>query len=162
MPDAPVPAFTVRAAVPADAEAISDVRIASWRVAYAGMLSAAFLADLPDTAAIWRGAIERGHHVPVAELDGRVVGFAVARPCGDEHPVRDTELGLLYTLPETYGTGLGAALLDAALDGRPASLWVAERNVRAIAFYRKHGFEPDGERVIDPEIEDLAEIRMVR
>ena len=43
-----------------------------------------------------------------------------------------------------------------------AFLWVAELNPRAIAFYRKNRFEPDGERTVSAERENLVEIRMVR
>jgi len=64
---------------------------------------------------------------------------------------------------ETYrGLGLGALLLDAAIGSRAASLWVAAANSRAIGFYRRFGFAPDGAADVLPEWEDLPEIRMVR
>jgi len=40
-------------------------------------------------------------------------------------------------------------------------LWVADPNPRAQAFYRKHGFRPDGARKHDRDL-DIDEIRMVR
>jgi hypothetical protein len=39
----------------------------------------------------------------------------------------------------------GAALLDAVVGPHEsATLWVADTDPRAQAFYRKHGFVPDG------------------
>lgn len=157
-------AVVIRNALVEDAEAISELRIASWRSAYAGMLSPEFLASLPDTSANWRRGVERGLAIPVAERDGRLVGFAVAGSVreDDRDSGRELQLGLLYTLPEVFGTGVGQALLEAAIGEASAVLWVAEQNARAIAFYRRNGFEPDGRRKLDPDAEDLAEIRMVR
>lgn len=108
------------------------------------------LAD-PDTAP-----------VVVAEVDGEVVGFAQAAASRDEPPVRAEELSTLYLRAAQHGSGLGQALLDAVLAGRPASLWVAEENPRAIAFYRRNGFTPDGARQVDDAWEGLAEVRLVR
>jgi len=60
------------------------------------------------------------------------------------------EIARLYSDRSRHGQGLGARLLEAALDhvngaGRE-TVWLAvwERNVRARAFYAKHGFESVG------------------
>lgn len=72
------------------------------------------------------------------------------------------ELWALYILSSHYGTGLGQALLDAAIGTAPATLWVAEDNPRARSFYARNGFTPDGTRNVDAAADDLAEIRMTR
>ena len=56
--------------------------------------------------------------------------------------------------------GLGAALLDAVVrpDGT-ASLWVADPNPRAQAFYRKHRFDFDGAGRVEAGVREL---RMAR
>ena len=51
-------------------------------------------------------------------------------------------------------------LADAALGDDPASLWVLEDNPRARAFYRRHGFDPDG--AVKTHTVDGAAIREVR
>jgi len=52
------------------------------------------------------------------------------------------------------------ALLKAILDPEESvSLWVADPNPRAQAFYRKHGFIADGASQVDGGV---REIRMVR
>lgn len=157
--------IVVRPAVPDDAERIVDIRTTSWREAYAHLLSAEFLAALPaDPEPLRRGiATARRTTTHVAELDGEVVGFAIAGPPreGEEAP-RDLVLGLLYQYARVHGSGTGQALLDAALGDRPAYLWVAEDNPRAIAFYRRNGFVADGARKIEADWEDMIAIRMVR
>jgi ribosomal protein S18 acetylase RimI-like enzyme len=45
----------------------------------------------------------------------------------------------------------------------PVSLWVLEGNERAVRFYRRHGFVPDG--ATKPEVigdADVVELRLVR
>lgn len=156
--------FVIRAAVPDDAEAIVSVRVQSWRESYSHILSAEFLAAQGPTARVggWRRGIESGATIVVAEVDGEVQGFAAAgRPREDDAP-RDLELQLIYQLASLHGSGTGQALLDAALGDRPASLWVAELNPRAQAFYRRNGFEADGARTVAEEWENMSEIRMVR
>ena len=157
-------AYLIRAARLDDAEAIAAVRVQSWRDAYAHLLSAEFLAALDPTRGIgWlRSVIEGETSVVVAEVDGTVEGFAIAGPPTLDDPPRDLELGLIYQLPSLHGSGSGQALLDAVVADRPAYLWTAELNPRANAFYRRNGFEPDGTRKVEPEWENLAEIRMVR
>jgi RimJ/RimL family protein N-acetyltransferase len=53
--------------------------------------------------------------------------------------------------------------MRAAIGDGPAYLWVVEDNPRALAFYLKQGFRPDGKRNrLPPEWEELPEFRMVR
>jgi GNAT superfamily N-acetyltransferase len=69
-------------------------------------------------------------------------------------------LYVLYVLAADHGSGAGAALLDAVVGPQEsAALWVADPNPRAHAFYRKHGFVPDGTMQVE---DGVREIRMVR
>ncbi|WP_394553900.1 GNAT family N-acetyltransferase [Agromyces sp. MMS24-JH15] len=99
--------------------------------------------------------------IHVAEVDGRVVGWANTSDGRDADAPRAIELEGLYTLAEVHGTGVGPALLDAAIGDRPAYLWALEVNPRAHAFYRKHGFELDGATKWDDRWQ-VAEVRFVR
>jgi len=152
--------FIVRPATVDDALGIATVHVTSWRESYSGFMSPGFLAamSIPERAVGWRASVER-NTINVLEVDGEVRGFSMAGHGGGP---RDLELRLLYQLASEHGTGSGQALLDAAIGDRPAHLWVAELNPRAQAFYRRNGFEPDGERKVEPLWENLAEIRMVR
>ena len=165
--------IVVRPARPDDGPAVAAVRVESWRDAYAHVLSPEFLAalDADADAERWSNTIVRIADDPsrgtfvVAELDGAVRGFAIAgppRPLEGETPPREWQLFLIYQDAEMHGTGSGQALIEASIGDRPTHLWTAEDNPRAIAFYRRNGFVPDGERTVDADAEDLAEIRMVR
>lgn len=157
--------ITVRPATPADADVLVDIRNTGWREAYAHLLSAEFLANLTNDAEAWRQGLAREGRrsiAVVAELDGEIVGFAHAGPAVEENAPRDWCLGLIYQYSRAHGSGTGQALLDAVVGDRPAYLWTAEDNPRAMAFYRRNGFTPDGTRKIEPEWENMAAIRMVR
>ena len=74
------------------------------------------------------------------------------------------EIVALHSLPESWGSGLGSALLATALEeigDRPVYLWAFKENKRARRFYEKNGFHWDGsERVSD--YEGAIEVRYVR
>ena len=74
------------------------------------------------------------------------------------------EIAAIHTLPESWGTGLGHALLTEALKqigDRPVFLWAFKENTRARRFYEKHGFYWDGaERV--SEFDGAVEVRYVK
>jgi ribosomal protein S18 acetylase RimI-like enzyme len=157
----------VRAAIPQDARAIGAVHMQCWREAYSHLVSERFLQQqTPEQAAErWAQALgtpTEGRTVHVGTVDDRVVGFASSGPSRDEPPVRDLQLWAIYLLADHHGSGLGQRLLDAVLGDRPASLWMAKDNPRALAFYRRNGFAPDGMEKIEASWENLHEIRLVR
>lgn len=93
----------------------------------------------------------------VAEAEGTPVGYAVARPqeapLALEAPV--WELHRIYVREIHHGTGLGEALMAACVEhaqgGCARTLWlrVLNTNGRAIAFYRRWGFEEVAEERMD-------------
>lgn len=155
----------VRTAVPKDAEAIAACHVACWREAYGHLLSPEFLAALDPAERVRRWATtldDTSRPTWVAEVGGSVVGFSGTCASRDAPPVRDVELRCLYLRRWHHGSGLGQELLEVAVTGEPASLWVAEGNPRARAFYARNGFTPDGARARLDQMEGLAEIRLVR
>lgn len=70
----------------------------------------------------------------------------------------------IHSLPESWGTGLGRAMLTEALrqiGERPVFLWAFQENKRARRFYEKNGFHWDGtERV--SEFDGAMEVRYVK
>ena len=156
--------ITVRPAVPDDADAIVDIRNTGWREAYAHLLSTEFLATLTDDSESWREGLASARRsvTVVAELDGDIVGFAHAGPSAEGGAPRDWCLAMIYQYRRAHGSGTGQLLLDAAVGDRPAYLWTAEDNPRALAFYTRNGFVPDGTRKIEHDWENMAAIRMVR
>ena len=99
------------------------------------------------------------------ESGGHIIGFAFFGPSfgpeGQEFP-RDRQLFSIYVTAPRHGAGVGQALLDATAGDAPAMLWVARDNPRAVAFYRRNGFEFDGAEQADPGAAGMAGARMVR
>jgi len=136
-----------------DAAAIARVHVDSWRHAYRGHLPPEMLANLSVERRTqgWRDLLgDAGSPTLVAELDGQIVGFVGVGPSRDEEGL--AELYAIYLDPTRLGTGVGRALMDAALArlrtlGYPeATLWVIDGNDRAERFYRITGWRLDGAR----------------
>ncbi len=69
------------------------------------------------------------------------------------------EVRRLYVEPVLHSQGIGAALLEYAVRELGVTrLWALEKNERAIAFYARHGFLPNGER----RLEEGTEAYLVR
>ena len=74
------------------------------------------------------------------------------------------EIIAIHSLPESWGTGLGHAMLTEALGqigDRAVFLWAFKENQRARRFYEKHGFRWDGtQRTSD--FDGACEVRYVK
>ncbi|WP_419808222.1 GNAT family N-acetyltransferase [Sphingomonas sp.] len=155
------PAWSVRAARTYDAGALSLVAGASLLETFFGIIPAADLVahatgksgaavfagwiDDPASAVFYAGAAGTDAPVGYAVLTTPYFRSEVLRP-------GDTELRRIYTLAAMHGSGLGAALLDAAI-GEVKSrgharvlLGVHPDNRRARRFYERQGFVVVGER----------------
>lgn len=158
--------ITVRPASVGDTEASTDCHMTCWAEAYGPLADpdrlAAKLADRVGWVARTRDHLAGGGPPRwLAWHGGRVVGLASAGPSRDPDAGVPEELMALYVRAAWHGTGIGSHLLDQALGERPCWLWVLEDNARAIAFYTRHGFRPDGGRQL---YEGLGtwELRLVR
>jgi putative acetyltransferase len=123
-----------------DEDAAIELWLRTWRAAYPQI---DFTARLDWWRARWRDELVRNAEIVIAEFgDGKereMVGFATVDP-------RTLYLDQIAVLPERWGSGIGAALLDAAKRISPAGLDldVNVDNARAIRFYEKHGFSISG------------------
>ncbi len=158
--------FEVRRAVASDAAAMARVHVDTWRETYRGLMRDAVLDDpalLGWREKFWNAVLTdprfSNNAVAVATRDAALLGIAMAGPSLDG-AAESVQLHVLYVYGAFHGTGVGSVLLNAVIDpAAPASLWVADPNPRAQAFYRKHGFDSDGTVKVD---DGLREIRMVR
>lgn len=146
------PVVRIRPTAFEDADALTDLHLDVWEEAYTGLIAADVLADrrADRDARIenWRKILAGYTNTQlVAEDDGgRLIGFTSA-DSGRDEPAPDLpnlEVRALYVRAETYGTGIGYALLRAAIGDDPAYLWVLDGNRRAIDFYERQGFRFDG------------------
>ena len=162
----------VRAARPEDARSVAEVHVASWRHAYRGLLRDEYLERLSvdDREAMWLGAFadsDAKSGVFVAEVDGRIVGFASFGPSRDEDVPEGTgEVPAIYVEPAALGTGVGRELFDAATVAlrdaafSRATLWVLEANTLARRFYERAGWSWDG--AVSTHMFDCANEPVVR
>ncbi|MGM9605177.1 MAG: GNAT family N-acetyltransferase [Faecousia sp.] len=64
--------------------------------------------------------------------------------------IRGTEIVKLYVEPCFQSCGIGNELIEFAIRALRADfLWALEKNTRARAFYHRHGFIENGERVFE-------------
>ena len=149
-------AVTIRRATAADARAIAEVHVASWRWAYRGQLPDDLLDGLSvdEREAGWRSALEEDDAgVRVAVREEAIVGFASGMASRDDDAPADTgEVLTLYVVQDEVGKGTGRELLAAVQEDlrrrgfTRARLWVLETNTRARAFYERRGWTWDGTR----------------
>ena len=85
--------------------------------------------------------------------DGAVKGFI---------QVAQGEVQKLFVEPVLQGQSIGAALLEYSIAELGATfLWALEKNQRAIAFYRRHGFHVTADRKPEEDTEEYL-IRLER
>jgi diamine N-acetyltransferase len=144
-----------RTATVRDAEALSALGIATFTDTFGHLYQPGDLAiflqnHAPDG---WeRELSDPAFAVRVAELDGRMVGYAKLGPPHLPFEPRGeaAELRQLYVLEEMKGQGVAHALLEwvieRARDRRADHLYLSvfTDNHRARRFYEKYGFEPEG------------------
>jgi len=156
------------------AHGIARVHVRAWQLAYRGLLSDDDLDGLSVEARTkgWAALLGQsdatGFTLVAEDRADDVVGFcSVVGPASDDDlGQRACEVTAIYVDPGRWGSGVGAALLDAAigrLDDRwdEATLWVFEDNRRARSFYAKQGFAPDGSLRRDGD-DDPPEVRLRR
>lgn len=139
-----------------DTAALGALHVATWQETYAGIMPAAFLAEMDPVAraAKWAAILEAGHHgVFLARQQEALVGFCAVGPSRGDLPQFHGELGAIYTRKSVHGTGVGAALLDAGFAWMeeqqlvPFFLWVLEANPQARRFYERKGGRPCGAKM---------------
>jgi ribosomal protein S18 acetylase RimI-like enzyme len=134
--------IAVRRAELSDVDAIRQIGLTTWPVAYAGLVPEAFITD--GLAQWWSvETVERGisRGITLVAEDGDVLVGMVGLGREEDFWV----MWKLYVLPDHQGKGVGKALLDAAIaalpDGTPELLLdVLVANEQAIGFYRSQGF----------------------
>ena len=77
----------------------------------------------------------------VFDEDGIVKGFMW---------VDSQQIKKLFVEPVLQSRGIGSTLLEYAVDKLGATyLWALEKNTRAIAFYKRHGFQTTEEKMLE-------------
>ena len=145
--------MTVRSALAADLPAMVKIKHDAGLAAWPHILPPEVIKTLPFPPR-WSEAVASDDprtSALLAELDGRVVGFAITRASGDaDASPRTGELDGFYTDPGTWGAGIGHALLGGATARMrdagfgEATLWTAALNHRPRRIYEVAGWQVDG------------------
>ncbi|QBJ98298.1 GNAT family N-acetyltransferase [Rhodococcus sp. ABRD24] len=145
-----------------DAEALADVAAVTFPLACPPHASKedieAFIDDVLSAERFSEYLTDPARTVLKATSNGEIVGYVMLVDGAPEddavqsavslHPA--TEISKLYVLPGSHGTGVSAALMDAAVEharsSNCAGVWlgVNQENERAQRFYIKNGFERVG------------------
>jgi len=138
-----------REATTADAAAVADVLVSSWKESFVGVVADSFLNGLTVEAQSERlrtrlSGTDNSYRMFVAELsDGRVVGFAdTGRPRDDV--AYDAELYSIFLLHEFQGKGIGGRLFNMvkqflSLQGKTSMYLRALEQSPYRPFYEKMG-----------------------
>ena len=152
-------AMTVRNATFEEMTLATGIMVTSFRTAFAAFVSPETMdaCTNPDNCRAMLESIYRKGKMHF--LMGGNQGFL----CWQETE-HGAEIVAIHSLPESWGTGLGRAMMTEALKqigDRPVHLWTFKENTRARRFYEKHGFHWDGtERV--SEFDRALEVRYVK
>lgn len=99
----------------------------------------------------WLNALNHGRYpVLVADIDGRVSGYASVGPFRTFPGYRHTAENSVYVHPDFHGRGIGSALLAALIDAcQDTTIHVIiaaieAGNTASLALHHKHGFESAG------------------
>ena len=151
--------LTVRKAEFEDMRQLGHIMSVSFRTAFSGLVTAQTLdacAREENCIALLEGIFRLGKvHFLIGEDSGMLAW---------QEGERGVEILAIHSLPESWGSGLGAAMLEEALDqigDQSVFLWAFKENKRARRFYEKHGFRWDGgERV--SAFDGAIEVRYVK
>ena len=144
----------IRPAAASDASRIAEIFVTNYRVNFYPFFhnDEFYFKELNvlDTAAEYAEGSEALASAFVYD-DGVVKGFI---------RVKGREIEKLFVEPQFQSSGIGARLLEFAVESFGAHrLWVLEYNKRGMAFYRRHGFELTGKRIIEDEWVPLLEMK---
>ena len=128
------------------------VHCQAWKEAYVGLVDQDFLdrrtMEMSLQSAQW--AFDNGIATSIAKDGERVVGFVDFGHYRLDGLHDAGEVYAIYVLKEYYGKGIGYALMKRAFDALSeypqTAVWVLTGNERAIRFYKRCGFEFDGEK----------------
>lgn len=149
----------IRALTEADFDFAADLVNDSWRTVYGDYVN-------PDLLSA-EGCAERARSLKrdfaahrleeyVWEEEGRVLGLLSIGDTADRDRPAALEIWRIYLAPAAQGRGIGGRLLAFGerrareLGRRETLIWAFRENRRALAFYGKHGYQPDREEYLGP------------
>lgn len=155
--------FNVKNADFEDVKLMSEIMVKSFRYAFSAFISKqtmdAYTIEENCRVMLENLYIEGKMHFLLGEKSGMLVWQNAEDNLA--------EIVAIHSLPKSFGTGLGEAMLKKALSQmketgqKSVFLWAFKENKRARRFYEKHGFTVDGTERIS-EFDDAVEVRYIK
>lgn len=157
----------IRPATVEDAHAIATLHVTSWHETYTGIVPDSYLQKLDVNARkqMWEKALEKKQLVHVAEVDGKIVGFANGGKNRDNAIAYPGELYAIYLLKEFHQRGIGRNLLEQVISQLassgllPFATYVLADNP-TLGFYKRMGAKIIGEHTEDFDGHMLKELQL--
>jgi ribosomal protein S18 acetylase RimI-like enzyme len=148
-----MPDLIVRTAVEHNLAAVNRLLVEAWHDTYDSLLGAEKVTQITTT---WHAIAKLAEQIAapdssflVAEERGSIIGHAV----GHVRPHHEMMLARLYVLPAHQRRGIGARLLNELVARQPGCKRIVADvepdNVKAVSFYRRHGFVVESESSIE-------------
>ncbi|MFC7419474.1 GNAT family N-acetyltransferase [Iodobacter arcticus] len=146
----------IRPAQAADAQAISQIRVAAWQAAYPPFMPKDFLKTLNPSAQLESlqarlSAPSRDFYLAIADQQNQSLGFYMLGKPRFESSENTTELWALNVAPSAWRSGLGFQLMQDAITKathfayQRILLWCISENHAARQLYERCGFKNTGE-----------------
>ncbi|GGB51380.1 GNAT family N-acetyltransferase [Virgibacillus dakarensis] len=147
--------FSIRRASYADAEAIANIHVTSWKNTYTDLVDEKDLSNITyeNRKTLWEAVLrmqKKEQCTFVIQTDGKTVGFVSGGPERTKRFNYDSEIYTIYLLPEYQRKGLGAMLLRAFAEEmkehgyQSLLVWVLTQNPSS-RFYKRYDAKPVGE-----------------
>jgi len=160
----------IRNAASTDAEEITLLHIESWKTTYRGIFPDEWLDKSPETISKnidWRIKSIAEHEKSgwpevVAEIDGKIVGWAFGGINSNAEFPFEADLTAVYLLKEYQNIGIGKLLIKSFADLvvknnlKSMLVWAIEENINAIKFYKKLGGQPIGKTLFMDKYPELG------
>jgi ribosomal protein S18 acetylase RimI-like enzyme len=167
----------IRAAIPADAQAIARVHVETWRESYRALVPEHVIEALSvdRNAEMWAAILASGvssivhvvERLGVAADGAELVGFGSATDARSSALGATGEITAIYLLDSVKRRGIGQMLLTGLVGAlaerghRSAGLWVLADNHGTRRFYEALGGRPGAPRLVTDGPADMHEIAYV-
>ncbi len=134
----------VRRARLADARAIAEINVRTWKESYKGLIDDSILEKRQvDEKRILHAQqkIQDPSSIVLVYEDEKVLGYVIAGPARDERYIKN-ELYAIYVQPDVQQKGIGTKLLNEykrIMNGGNFYLYTLKNNFKARFFYERNG-----------------------
>lgn len=139
-----------------DLDNVVQVLVTSWRTSFESFLSKEIINKYTNISnckkAITKSYDENNVRILVCKNENKILGTVFYNFKMEKNETKKGIILSLHVLPEYKNKGIGTALINSAIsvlekeDISEIELWVFEKNLQAINFYKNRGFNYGGDK----------------